>query len=32
MGTGTPIGIGKRDDIKAYKTTWITTSTIGENI
>ena len=32
MGTGTSIGIGKRDDIKAYKTAGITISTRGENI
>ena len=31
MGTDTYMGIGKRDDIKAYKTAGITISTDGEN-
>ena len=32
MGTGTYMGIGKREDIEAYKTEGITTFTDGENV
>ena len=32
MGTDTYMGIGKRDDIEAYKTEGITISTDSENV
>ena len=32
MGIATYIGIGKREDMKAYRTAGVTSSTAGENI